>query len=57
MANQNKKETRDNCIAFVVSDSERAEIEKVAQDLGISLSSVVRFAVKKYLKDIYKLNQ
>lgn len=57
MANQNKKEIRDNCITLMVSDSERAEIEKVAQDLGFSLSSVVRFAVKQYLKDIYELNR
>lgn len=57
MSNQNKKEIRSNCIALMVSENEREEIEKVAQDMGISLSAVVRFAVKKYIKEIYKLNQ
>ena len=56
MSEQIRKNLRKNCITFTVTDSERDEIKKVSQDIGITSASLVRFAIKRYIKDIYKLN-
>lgn len=56
MSEQIRKNLRKARIEFEIDDKDRDEIKKVSKDIGITLAALVRIAVKRYIKDIYKLN-
>ena len=56
MSEQIRKNLRKARIEFEIDDDDRDEIKKVSKDIGITSADLVRIAIKRYIKDIYKLN-
>ena len=56
MSEQTKKNLRKARIEFEIDDDDRDEIKKVSKDIGITSAALERIAIKRYSKDIYKLN-
>ena len=56
MSEQIRKNLRKARIEFEIDDDDRDEIKKVSKDIGITSAALVRIAIKRYIKDIYKLN-
>lgn len=48
----NRDEVRENSLNVMMSQVEKDRIRKVADDIGVSMSTLARIAINEYLKKV-----